>query len=186
MVKRLFRGIALCAFLLAPAFADTPTSTVIGTPPQPAWAQLTAEQRTILAPLGTEWDKMENFRRKKWLGIADRYSRMSPEEQHRVQARMREWAIMTPEQRAKVRDSYKEFQQLPPEKKQVVKEKWETYSKLPEEEKNRIKQNKATAKLPAPTESAPPAAEQPPTAPVTAAPPAAATAAATPAEASKP
>src|SRR4030095_5762271 len=105
MVKRLFRGVALCAFLLAPAWADTPTSTVIGTPPQPAWTQLTAEQRTILAPLGTQWDKMENFRRKKWLGIAERYSRMAPEEQRRVQARMREWATMTPDQRAKVRDS---------------------------------------------------------------------------------
>lgn len=171
MVKRLLGGVALCATLLAPSLADTPTTTVIGTPPQPAWNQLTVEQRTILSPLGNEWDKMEHFRLKKWLGIADRFSRMSPEERRRMQDRMREWAIMTPEQRAKVRDSYKDFKQLPPEKKQAVKENWETYSRLPEEEKTKIKQNKAAARNSTPGDPAPaaPSPEQPAAAPTPAA-----------------
>lgn len=167
MAKRLLGGIALCAYLMVPAWADTPTTTVIGTPPQPTWVQLTAQERAVLAPLGSEWDKMENYRRKKWLGIAERFSRMTPEEQRRVQERMREWAMMTPEQRAKVRDSYKEFKQLPPEKKQVVKEKWETYSKLPEEEKAKLKQGKAGAKA-ADQAPATAAQEAPPAAPTTA------------------
>lgn len=144
--RRLLGGMILCAGLLAPAWATPPTAAVIGTPPQPVWSQLTSQQRTVLAPLSRDWDSMENFRRKKWLLIAERYSAMKPEEQQRMQDRMREWARMTPEQRAKVRDSYKEFTQLPTEKKQVVKQKWETYSGLSEEEKARIKQEKAAAR----------------------------------------
>lgn len=154
MAKRLVGGIALCAALLGPAAANPPTTAIIGTPPQPSWSQLTPEQRTTLAPLGKEWDNLENVRRKKWLLIAERFPKMKPEEQRRVQERMREWALMTPEQRTKVRDGYKEFNLLPPEQKQVVKQKWETYSNLPEEEKTRIKQGKP-AKAPAPEAAAP-------------------------------
>lgn len=82
---------------------------------------------------------MENFRRKKWLGIANRFNNLSAEEQRRMQDRMREWAALTPDQRNKIRDSYKEFNQLPTEKKQAVKQKWETYSSLPEEDKEKLK-----------------------------------------------
>ena len=149
--KRLAAGIALCATLLAPAWADPPTTAIIGTPPQPTWNQLNVDQRVVLSPLGNEWDKMEHVRRKKWLLIAERFPTLKPEEQRRVQDRMREWVLMTPQQRTKVRDGYKEFNQLPPEQKQAVKQKWETYSSLPEEEKARIKQgSKATKAAPPP------------------------------------
>lgn len=124
---------------------------------------MSTEQKIILAPLAKDWDQMENIRRKKWIGIAERFPKMSADEQKRVQQRMREWAALSPEQRAKVRDSYKEFNQLPAEKKQVLKQKWETYSNLPEEEKQRIKQGKpaTTAEtLPAPS-TAPAAPAEP-------------------------
>lgn len=153
MDKRLLGGIALCAVLLTPVWANPPTTAVIGTPPQPVWSQLTVKQRAILSPLGSEWDKMEHLRRKKWLLIAERFPNMKPDEQKRVQERMREWVLMTPEQRAKVRDSYKEFNQLAPEQKRMVKEKWQSYNSLPEEEKARIKQGDKTAR---PTPAAPP------------------------------
>lgn len=161
MAKRLLGGIALCACLALNAQADTPTTTILGTPPQPAWSQLSSAQKATLAPLVNDWDKMENYRRKKWLGIADRYGKMSPDEQARVQQRMREWVAMTPQQREKVRDSYKEFRQLPPETKQTVKEKWETYSSLPEEEKARIKQQKAIGKVGASESSVAPSVSSP-------------------------
>lgn len=142
MAKRqqLIGAVALCTTLLTPAWADPPTTAIIGTPPQPNWNQLNVDQKVVLAPLGNEWDQMEHVRRKKWLLIAERFSKMKPDEQRRVQDRMREWALMTPEQRNKVRDSYKEFAQLPPEQKQAVKQKWETYSSLPEEEKAKAKE----------------------------------------------
>jgi hypothetical protein len=40
---------------------------------QPSWSELNPDQKRILAPLSGDWDKMEGFRRKKWLGIAQRY-----------------------------------------------------------------------------------------------------------------
>lgn len=83
---------------------------------------------------------MENIRKKKWLGIAERYPSMKPDEQLRTQNRMREWARLTPAQRTKIRDSYKDFNQLPAEQKITVKQKWEAYSNLPAEEKQRIRE----------------------------------------------
>jgi hypothetical protein len=132
--------------------ADPPTTVIIGTPPQPGWSLLSTQQKIILAPLAKDWDSMENIRRKKWLGIAERYPKLSKEEQTRVQQRMQEWAALTPAQRNKARDSYKEFNQLTPEKKQAFKQKWEAYSNLSEEEK---KQVKLTGKLPAHPQDAP-------------------------------
>ena len=162
MAKRQFAGgVILCLALAAPLHAETPTTVIIGTPPQPAWNQLDVQQRNILAPLAGNWDGMENIRRKKWLGIAERYSNMTPAEQGRVQVRMRDWAALTPEQRARVRNTYKEFNQLPAEQKQVVKQKWEAYSNLPPEEKQRIRSSGKSAKLlPSPESTTPVAASE--------------------------
>lgn len=148
MVKRrLAGGVILCFALVAPLVAETPTTIIIGTPPQPDWTQLNTQQKNILTPLAGDWDKMENVRRKKWLGIAERYPNMAPNEQGRVQLRMREWANLTPEQRAKARDTYKGFNQLPAEQKKIVKQKWEAYSSLPTEDKQRIRENSKSSRL---------------------------------------
>jgi hypothetical protein len=50
---------------------------------------LSTQQKIILAPLVDEWDGMENIR---WLGIADRFPKMTAGRTARVQERMREWA----------------------------------------------------------------------------------------------
>ena len=148
MAKRRFtRGVILCLALTGAFAAEPPTTVIIGTPPQPNWVQLTAQQQTILAPLVKDWDKMENIRKKKWLGIAERYPNMKQDERSRVQDRMREWGALTPEQREKVRDSYKDFNQLPPEQKRVVKQKWEAYSNLPSDEKQRVREAGKSSKL---------------------------------------
>lgn len=107
--------------------------------PQPSWAQLNTEQQRALAPLAGEWDTMDGFRRKKWLGIAQRYSSLSPDEQTRMQRRMTDWAKLTPEERKRAREKYRSLQKAPPEKKEAVKRKWEEYKGLPESERNRIK-----------------------------------------------
>lgn len=98
---------------------------------------------------------MESVRKKKWLGIADRYPTMKASEQARMQDRMREWVRMTPDQRSKVRDSYKDFNQLPAEQKQTVKEKWKAYLSLSAEERQRLREAGKSAQLlaPAPTTS---------------------------------
>ena len=82
MVKRRFLGgVILCLALIAsPVLADLPTTVLIGTLPQPAWSQLTTQQKIILAPLANEWEGMENVRKKKW----EAYSNLPNEEKQRV------------------------------------------------------------------------------------------------------
>ncbi|MFZ2267225.1 MAG: DUF3106 domain-containing protein [Azonexus sp.] len=148
MAKRQFAGgVILCLALAGPLSAETPTGVLIGTPPQATWSQLDQQQKNILAPLAGNWDEMENIRRKKWLGIAERYPNLTPAEQGRVQVRMRDWAALTPAQRARVRNSYKDFKQLPADQKAAVRQKWEAYSNLPPEEKQRIRSSGKSAKL---------------------------------------
>lgn len=155
MVKRrLLAGLILGLVLAQPLRANPPTTAIIGTPPQPGWSLLSTQQKIILAPLANEWDQMENIRRKKWLGIAERFPQMSADDQQRVQQRMHEWSSLTPEKRAKIRDSYKEFRELPREKRQAVRQKWQTFSNLPDEEKQRIRQGGKLTKAATPTDEA--------------------------------
>jgi hypothetical protein len=93
----------------------------------PAWGQLTPEQQKILAPIQGEWEKLDAPRKRKWIGITQRYPKMKPEEQARLQKRMQEWATLTPDQRRAAREKYREFEQLPTEERQAIREKWDQY-----------------------------------------------------------
>ena len=130
--------------------------------PQPSWKELSNEQQRILAPLSGEWDQMEGFRRKKWLGIAQRYRSLSPEEQTRLQRRMTAWSKLSPEERKRARDQFLSLQKETPERKEAVKQKWEAYKELPEAEKARLKAEAAAKPTPrpAPSKSATPAPSQ--------------------------
>lgn len=145
--RRLLAGLIFSLSLIASVVAAPPTTAIIGTPPQPGWTQLSPGQKEILAPLARDWDAMESLRKKQWLGIAERYPNMKPNEQLRVQARMQEWVRMTPEQRAKVRDTYKDFSQLPAEQKKAVKEKWNAYRSLSPEEQQRLREGGKSTQL---------------------------------------
>lgn len=106
---------------------------------QPDWATLAPEQKAILAPLSREWGAMDAFRRKKWLGIAQRYPAMSPAEQASIQRNMREWARLAPEERKVAREKYKSLKKVGPEEKQTVIQQWEEYRALPEEERDELR-----------------------------------------------
>jgi hypothetical protein len=66
---------------------------------KPLWRTLTQAQQVVLQPLRAEWDAMDGLRKQKWLQLANRFATLPPQEQQRVQQRMREWASLTPEQR---------------------------------------------------------------------------------------
>jgi hypothetical protein len=142
----------------------SPLSHAVVTPPlpQPSWAELSAGQKRVLAPLAGEWDTMDGFRRKKWLGIAQRYPSLSPDEQARMQRRMTDWAKLTPDERKRAREKYQSLQKATPEKKEAVKQKWEEYKELPESERNRLKAEAAQKPTPRPTPSKPAVATKPP------------------------
>ena len=75
------------------AAANTAAPASTGASP---WNKLTRAQQAALQPLAGEWNKLDAPRRQKWLDIANRYASMKPDEQVRVQERMREWIKLTP------------------------------------------------------------------------------------------
>lgn len=106
-------------------------------PSEPTWAELSAVQQHILAPLRGEWDTLGPDRKKAWLAIAKRYPKMTPEGQARVQKRMQAWAKLTPEQRQLARDRYRALRKAPPEQRQELRRKWDEYMALsPEQRRN--------------------------------------------------
>jgi hypothetical protein len=99
---------------------------------RPAWAELTAEQQQVLAPLKADWDMLEPDRRLKWIAIAKRYPRMKPVEQQRVQRRMQTWAALSPEQRRIARENYKQLAKATPRQapKKNLSQAWAEYQAL--------------------------------------------------------
>lgn len=113
----------------------------------PSWSELTAEQRGVLAPLMRDWDAMEPDRRRKWIGIAQRYAGMAPAEKARVQDRMKEWARLTPVERKAARDGYSSLQLAPADRRESMKatisQQWQAYQNLPEAERARLRSEAA-------------------------------------------
>jgi hypothetical protein len=105
---------------------------------RPAWAELTAEQQMILAPLKADWESIETERRRKWIGVAKRYPKMTPQGQERVQRRMQTWAKLTPEQRRQARETYKQIVKVPPAKRDKLREQWAEYQSLAPRERQEI------------------------------------------------
>lgn len=134
--------IALAASAAIPATARQAAPATV-TLEKPLWQELSAPQQVALEPLKAEWDGMDALRKQKWLDIANRFSSMKPDEQQRMQERMRAWLKMTPEERRVVRENYTMTKQLDKSKKSAQ---WEQYQALPEEEKRRLAAEAAAKK----------------------------------------
>ncbi|MBC7946211.1 MAG: DUF3106 domain-containing protein [Burkholderiales bacterium] len=106
----------------APAIAQTAK--------QPAWEQLTPQQKQVLAPLAAEWSSFPDVQRSKLLGIAQRFPGLSPDQKQRVQSRLAEWSKLTPAQRDLARQNFRNLKQLPPEKREEAKKKWDEYQQF--------------------------------------------------------
>jgi hypothetical protein len=123
------------ALLLLCALAASP---VVAAPKDkgPPWASLTVEQQQVLAPLAGEWDKhLTREQKVKWLGIAKRHPKMTPQGQKRVQTRMQKWAKLTPQQREQAREQYRSIGKMAPERREELRRHWAEYQALPPHEK---------------------------------------------------
>ena len=105
------------------------------------WAELSTEQRKVLAPLGSEWDTLRPWQREKMLDIAKDYPRMDAQKKQRVQKRLNSWSRMTPYERENARERYQHFHSLSAEKKDEVRKKWAEHQKLPETEREKLRKN---------------------------------------------
>ncbi len=175
MVDKRLVAVILSCLLATTGWAATTSPTLLATPPQPMWTELPVQYKIVLAPLSDDWDSLENYRQKKWLGIAARFAKMTPEEQYRIQGQMQTWGKLTSEERQQAREKFKTTSRLPIEKKNELKQKWAEYQNLPEEQKAKLQQEVASKPVPNPVGPAatlPPAASPPsPPSPIPAASP---------------
>jgi len=153
-------------FVLAAGLAASAYAQPIGTR-TPSWADLSPPEKQFLTPFAQEWDTWDATRKAKWRGIAQRYPKMAPDEQQRVQQQMTAWAQLSPAERAAARERYKSLKTLPPEKKQEVRQKWEQYQNLPPETRRELATKPPPAPPPAGARGARPVPPPPPPPPVT-------------------
>ena len=79
--------------------------------PAPTWAELSPQERATLAPLGAQFDRLDNQQRRKWRALAERARRWTPQQLRTAQSRMAQWAAMTPQQREAAREQAKAARQ---------------------------------------------------------------------------
>jgi hypothetical protein len=147
--KRILTGLACALGMLAAGAGAQPAATpavpalvakpapkgAVKAADKPVWSQLSRTQQIALEPLHAEWDPMEGVRKQKWLEVANRYAAMKPEEQQRVQERMREWVRLTPDQRKAVRQNFAQAKTISPDEKSAT---WESYKQLPDDQKQKL------------------------------------------------
>lgn len=102
---------------------------------KPLWKDLTPPQQQALSPLAAEWDTLSIAKKRKWLTVIKKFPTLKPEEQNRIQERMREWVKLTPEQRRTARENYTRTQKINTHQKST---KWQQYQQLPEEQKKQL------------------------------------------------
>jgi hypothetical protein len=120
-----------------------PAKPAASLPAKPLWAELTPAQQQALAPMASEWDKLDASHKKKWLAISSKFASLKPDQQLRLQNRMRDWAKLTPEQRRVARESYTRAKKLNPGEKTAE---WQQYQQLSEEQKKKLAADAATKK----------------------------------------
>ena len=108
----------------------------------PRWAELSAAQRKVLAPLSNDWNGLDARSKERWIDVAARYPRMGPEEQQRANQRMGEWSRMTVAERTQARMNFQESRALPKEEREA---RWKAYQALPEEKKRELAAKRAAA-----------------------------------------
>ena len=115
-------SVALAQRSAAPAVPAAAAKPLAGSAPvaRPAWSELSAAQREALAPLQDDWESFERDRKRKWLEVATKYPRMTPEAQQHLHERMLEFVRLTPEQRRTARENFKKAYQLPLEQRQQL------------------------------------------------------------------
>ncbi len=104
-------------------------------PGGPAWAELSAAHRKVLAPLANDWNGLDARSKERWIDVAGRYPKMKPDEQQRANQRMGEWAHMSVAQRTQARMNFQEASSLSKEEREA---RWKAYQALPEEKKQEL------------------------------------------------
>ena len=126
----------------------------------PSWSELSAQDRQVLAPLASDWDKFDLLRKNKWLEVAKRYPTLPATEQRRIQERMPGWAKLSSQERQAARENFKGLKQLPPDQRKELPDKWREYQSLPQDQRQELR--RAPGGRGSPGDSLPPPRPMPP------------------------
>lgn len=108
------------------------------------WRELTPAQKKVLTPLERHWSSMDDTGRDKWINVANRFSKLSPAEQQRVQERMTQWSRLPAQERGEARLRFQQTRQLTADERQ---QKWAAYQALPAQDRqDLVQQAKRKAK----------------------------------------
>ncbi|MBE7418378.1 MAG: DUF3106 domain-containing protein [Ideonella sp.] len=127
--------VAACLVPLALAQPHPAAARRVAAGPGPSWQALTPAQRSALAPLQSDWASIDAPRRAKWIEIAGRYQKMTPDEQKLMQARMTEWSRLSPKDRARARLTFQQVKQLPQDER---RDRWQAYQALSESQRQEL------------------------------------------------
>lgn len=126
--------VALGALISQPGWAQSSLKTVPSPFINTEWDSLSSQEQSNLAPLRSDWTKLDTMSRLKWMEVASRLHQMPAAESKRVRDRMQEWSQMTPEQRGQARIQYQVSQNL----SDLKQEKWVAYQSLTNEERKAL------------------------------------------------
>lgn len=132
MLRALLLVLCVAAGLLAAPAHSQPRKS---SESPPTWSALTEPQREALAPLAGQWGTMSADRKRKWLEIAEKYPRLSPDGKARLHARMVEFSKLTPQQRQTARENFQRAYELPLESRESAVQQYKT---LPPEKKKEL------------------------------------------------
>jgi hypothetical protein len=114
--------------------ASAPVATQ---PSDKNWQLLSPQEKTILAPLASQWPGMNDQVREKWRSVARGYPKLAPDGQARVRERMTGWSNATPTERSEARLRFQNARELPQSDRQ---QKWQAYQALSPQAKAELAQ----------------------------------------------
>ncbi len=153
---QLAAGFVLCCVSVWSAAVFAQTTTTASTAPASAvavsntdWKNLSALQKTALAPLASSWQGMSAGQKRKWIVVSKNYDKRTPQEQAKLHTHMAQWASLSPQQRSQARLNFAETKALTkgltPEQRQAQ---WQAYQLLSDDEKRQLA---ASSAKPAPS-----------------------------------
>lgn len=140
---------------IAPASAQDTGSSARTLPTlatTPLWGELETSQQAALSPLKPSWSELNDVQRRKWLAIVKNFSKLTPEDQLKIQERMAAWAALKPAERERARENFATAKSTGTSGKSVS---WEEYQALPQDEREKLalqapKKRPSAAKSPRP------------------------------------
>ncbi len=84
------------------------------------WSSLSSAEQRALSPLAGQWEQLDDVQRDKWRAMVDRFDTMTPDEQARVQSRMRSWSRLSGNERVRALEQYRALRNIAPERREDV------------------------------------------------------------------